>query len=264
MDLGIKGKTALVTGSSVGIGYSIAKILSQEGVIVYVNGRSRESVQSAIDSIKKEGAAGELRPAPYDLSGKSGVDALLKSIPDVDILINNLGIYEIKPFEEITDEDWLRLFEINVLSGIRLSRAYFPKMRAKSWGRIVFISSESGVNTPVEMVHYGVTKTAQLAVARGLAETTVGTGITVNSVLPGPTYSKGVEAFVQQMADSKGVGTKQIEEEFFKTVRPSSLIKRFATSDEVAALVAFVCGKSAAAVNGAALRVDGGVIHSII
>ena len=264
MDLGLKGKKALVTGSTSGIGYSIVKMLGQEGAIVYVNGRSEEHVNSAIEKLQKEGITGKLIPAVFDLASKKGADDLSKSIPSVDILINNLGIYEVKPFEEITDEDWLRFFEVNVLSGIRLSRIYFPHMKTSKWGRIVFISSESGVNIPSEMIHYGMSKTAQLAVARGLAEITVGSGVTVNSVLPGPTYSAGVEQYVKQMAKSRNLSPKQVEEEFFEVVRPTSLLKRFATSDEVASLVAFVCSTHAAAINGAALRVDGGVIHSVV
>ena len=263
MDLGLKGKKALVSASSNGIGYSIAKLLAEEGATVYVNGRSSKSVDAAIEKLKKEVKNPSLLPAPFDLSDKKGVDDLVKVVPSVDILINNLGIYEVKPFEEIPDEDWERFFEINVLSGIRLSRHYFSKMKENKWGRIVFISSESGLNTPAEMVHYGMTKTAQLAVSRGLAETTVGTGITVNSVLPGPTYSVGVETFVKEVAQSKGITAKDVERDFFTTVRPSSLIKRFATGEEVAALVVFVCSLQAAAINGAALRVDGGVTRTI-
>jgi NAD(P)-dependent dehydrogenase (short-subunit alcohol dehydrogenase family) len=182
----------------------------------------------------------------------------------VDILVNNLGIFEPKPFPEISDEDWLRFFEVNVLSGVRLSRIYLPQMLQKNWGRIVFISSESAINIPVEMVHYGVTKTAQLALARGLAESTAGTGVTVNSVMPGPTRSEGVEGFVQNLAKEQGTDAAGFEAEFFRTVRPSSLLKRFATPEEVAAMVVYVCSQRASATNGSALRVDGGVIRSIV
>ncbi len=261
MDLDLKDKVALVTGSTSGIGFAIAKALAEEGASVYINGRSAEKVHAAIDTIKTTN--GKLFAAPFDLSDKAGIDKLIELLPTVDILINNLGIYEVKDFEDISDEDWLRIFNINVMSGIRLSRHYFPKMKAKNWGRIVFISSESGVNIPTEMIHYGMTKTAQLAIARGLAEMTKGTGVTVNSVLPGPTYSEGVEKFVADIAKSKNVTVKQVEDEFFKTVRPSSLIQRFATTDEVGALVAFVCSERGAAINGAPLRVEGGVIRSI-
>jgi len=263
MELELSGKVALVTGSTLGIGFAIAQELVKEGAIVYINGRSPERIREAIDKLKKH-AKGEVRAAPFDLSQKEGAEALLKQVPKVDILVNNLGIYEVKPFQEITDEDWLRLFEINVLSGIRLSRAYFPKMKESQWGRIIFISSESGVHIPVEMIHYGVTKTAQIAVARGLAEITVGTGVTVNSVLPGPTYSEGVEKFVADSAKARNLTVEQVQKEFFTTIRPSSLIKRFATAEEVAALVAFVASPRASAINGAALRVEGGCIHSIL
>ncbi|MCE5318720.1 MAG: SDR family NAD(P)-dependent oxidoreductase [Parachlamydia sp.] len=263
MELELSGKVALVTGSTLGIGFAIAQELVREGATVYINGRSPERVREAIDKLKKN-AKGEVRAAPFDLSQKEGAEALLKQVPKVDILVNNLGIYEVKPFEEITDEDWLRFFEINVLSGIRLSRAYFPKMKESQWGRIIFISSESGVHIPAEMIHYGVTKTAQIAVARGLAEITVGTGVTVNSVLPGPTYSEGVEKFVADSAKARNLTVEQVQKEFFTTIRPSSLIKRFASAEEVAALVAFVASPRASAINGAALRVEGGCIQSIL
>ncbi len=264
MDLELKNKRALVSASSGGIGLSIAEALAKEGATVYINGRSQERVDSAIAQIRKTGAPGTLHPLVADLSTKAGVEKTIQAIPEVDILINNLGIYDIKPFEDITDEEWLRFFEINVLSGIRLSRAYLPSMKNQNWGRIIFISSESGINIPVEMIHYGTTKTAQIAVARGLAETTAGTRVTVNSILPGPTRSEGVEKFIADNAQARGVDTATLEKEFFKTMRPSSLIKRFASSDEVAALVAFVCSPRASAINGAALRVEGGVLRSIV
>ncbi len=259
MDFGLKGKVALVTGSTSGIGFSIAKALALEGASVYINGRSKEKIQAAMDQIE-----GKTFAAPFDLTDVNDTEKLFALLPKVDILVNNLGIYEVKSFEETTDEDWLRIFNINVMSGVRLSRYYFPKMKASNWGRIIFISSESGASTPTEMIHYGMTKTAQLAVSRGLAELTKGTGVTVNSVLPGPTYSEGVERFVADMAKSKNLTAKQVEEDFFKTVRPGSLLQRFGTTDEVAALVAFTCSKQAAAINGTALRVDGGVVHSIL
>lgn len=264
MDLGLENKVALITGSTDGIGFAIAKALVNEGATIYINGRSKSRVDEAIQRLKTEGAKGKIEAAPFDLSKMEGTEALFQSIPTLDILVNNLGIYEIKAFQDITDEDWMRIFEINVLSGIRLSRHYLPKMKEKNWGRIVFISSESGVSTPAEMIHYGVTKTAQLAVSRGLAETTQGTKITVNSVLPGPTATTGVNEFLNQVAKAKGITPEQAETDFFKEVRPSSLIKRFATPDEVAALVAFLSSERAAAINGAALRVEGGVIRSII
>lgn len=262
MDFKLTGKTALVTGSASGIGFSIAQFLAQEGAKVYVNGRTAKTVETAISKMKE--VRGEVLPAPFNLELQKESNQLIAKIPHVDILINNLGIYEVKPFEEITDEDWLRIFSINVLSGIRLSRYYFPKMKQQNYGRIIFISSESAVNAPAEMVHYGMTKTAQLSVARGLAEMSAGSNVTVNSVLPGPTYTGGVEEFIAQIAEEKQITPKQVEQDFFTTVRPSSLIKRFIKADEVGSLVAFLCSGLAAAINGAALRVDGGVTRSIL
>jgi NAD(P)-dependent dehydrogenase (short-subunit alcohol dehydrogenase family) len=264
MDLQLNGKRALVTGSSAGIGFAIAAALAREGAAVVINGRSASRLEESAKKLRASGAKGEIIASAIDLSTQTGVDALLKQIPEVDILVNNLGIYEPKPFDQITDADWLKIFEVNVMSGIRLSRAYLPKMKQKNWGRIIFISSESAVNIPAEMIHYGMTKTAQLAISRGLAETTAGTGVTVNSVLPGPTRSEGVEQFMESMAKAEGKDVAQAEKEFFKTVRPSSLLKRFATPDEVAALVAFVASPLSSATNGAALRVDGGVVRSIV
>ena len=262
MDLQLRHTRALISGSTAGIGLAVAKALAREGADVIVNGRSEGRVEAAVKEIHQAGASGGVFASAADLSSRNGVDSLLRQFPAVDILVNNLGMYEPKPFEQITDEDWLRIFEFNVLSGVRLSRAYLPGMKKKNWGRIIFISSESGINIPAEMIHYGVTKTAQLAVSRGLAETTAGTGVTVNSVLPGPTRSEGVEQFVQSMARERKTDAATIEKEFFQTVRPSSLLQRFATTDEVAALVAFVASPLSSATNGAALRVDGGVVRS--
>ncbi len=262
MDLQLRNKRALVSGSTAGIGFAIALALAREGASVVVNGRSSDRVDAAVKKIRDSGVTSEIIASALDLATAPGVAALVKQLPEVDILINNLGMYEPKAFENISDADWLQIFEVNVMSGVRLSRAYLPGMKRKNWGRIVFISSESGINTPVEMIHYGVTKTAQLAVSRGLAETTAGTGVTVNSVLPGPTRSEGVEEFVQSMARERHTDAATIEKEFFQNVRPSSLLKRFATPDEVAALVAFVASPLSAATNGAALRVDGGVVRS--
>ncbi len=264
MDLLLANKTALVTGSTAGIGFAIASLLAQEGAAVVVNGRSQGRVEEAVRRIKKENKDAQVTGVAADLGEKDGVDLLTKTVPALDILVNNLGIFEAKPFPEITDEDWLRFFEVNVLSGVRLSRFYLPGMLQQNWGRIVFISSESGLNIPVEMIHYGVTKTAQIALARGLAETTAGTNVTVNSVLPGPTRSEGVEKFVQDMAQGHGGDEGAVEKEFFRSVRPSSLLKRFATPEEVAAMVVYVCSPRASATNGAALRVDGGVVRSIV
>jgi|SRR5919202_3360177 NAD(P)-dependent dehydrogenase (short-subunit alcohol dehydrogenase family) len=264
MDLKLTDKIALVSGSTAGIGLAIATALAQEGATVIVNGRSPERVSAAVEQITQTTPDAKLRGVVADLSTQSGADELLQHIPQVDILVNNLGIYEAKAFADISDQDWMKIIEVNVLSGVRLSRHYLPLMLQKDWGRIIFISSESAVNIPAEMIHYGVTKTAQLALARGLAETTVGSGVTVNSVLAGPTKSEGVESFVQGLATSQGVDPTQVEQEFFQNVRPSSLLKRFALPSEVAALVAFVASPLSSATNGAALRVDGGVVRSII
>jgi NAD(P)-dependent dehydrogenase (short-subunit alcohol dehydrogenase family) len=264
MDLGLEKKKAFVSGSTGGIGFAIAQSLANEGASVFINGRSQERVDAAISKIKSSNKKAEVQGIVADVAKREGTSKVLASLDSVDILINNFGIYEVKPFEDISDEDWLRLFEANVLSGIRLSRGFLPKMKAQEFGRVVFISSESGINTPSEMIHYGLTKTSQLALSRGLAETTVGTKITVNSVLPGPTRSEGVEKYIADVAYSRGVDFKTVEDDFFKEVRPSSLIKRFATSEEVADLVTFVCSSKASAINGAALRVDGGVVRSIL
>ncbi|WP_427500743.1 SDR family NAD(P)-dependent oxidoreductase [Methylomonas sp. MED-D] len=261
MDLQLHYKTALVTGSTAGIGFAIAKALAGEGANVIVNGRSAASVAQAIEELAPC-AANQLFSFAGDLSRADTADALLAAHPQVDILINNLGIFEPVAFEDIPDADWRRLFEVNVLSGVRLARLYLPAMRAANWGRIVFISSESGVQIPAEMIHYGMTKASQIAVARGLAEHVAGTGITVNSVLPGPTRSRGVGDFVNQLAEQQGISFEAFEQQFFETVRPTSLIKRFATTDEVASLVCYLASPLAAATTGAALRVDGGVIKS--
>lgn len=264
MDLQLTGKRALVTGSTAGIGYAIAESLAREGADVVVTGRTRERVNSALARITKTVPGAHVSGVAADLGTDSGYRTAVDEFPDVDILVNNLGIFEPKPFDNITDDDWRRFFEVNVLSGVRFSRHYLPHMRDRNWGRIIFISSESAIQIPAEMIHYGFTKTAQLAVARGLAETTTGSGVTVNSVLPGPTASEGVTTFIQQMAEAAGAGEGAIEQEFFRTTRPSSLLKRFETPEEIAALVTFVASPLASAINGAALRVDGGVVRSII
>lgn len=264
MDLGLRGKLALVTGSTAGIGLAAARLLATEGADVVVNGRTDTRVRAAVRAIEEEVAGATVRGVAADLGSAYGCSALVTEVPDVDVLVNNLGIFEPRPFEEISDGDWLRFFETNVLSGVRLARHYLPGMRCRDWGRIVFVSSESAIQIPAEMIHYGMTKTAQLAVARGLAETTAGTGVTVNSVLPGPTASEGVTDFVARMAEARGSDRDTMEREFFETARPSSLLRRFATPDEVAAMIAYVCSPRSSATNGAALRVDGGVVRSIV
>jgi len=264
MDLGLTGKRALVTGSTAGIGLATARALASEGAHVTVNGRTEARVGNAVARLRSELPRATIDGIAADLSGGDGCQLLIGRLPDVDVLVNNLGIFELKPFEQIPDEDWLRFFETNVLSGIRLARHYVRGMRSRNWGRIVFISSESALQIPTEMIHYGMTKTAQLAVSRGLAETLAGTGVTVNSVLPGPTASEGVGEFVAKMAVARGVDAATVEREFFATARPSSVLQRFATPDEVAAMITFVCSVQASATTGAALRVDGGVVRAIV
>ena len=268
MDLQLAGKTALVSGSTAGIGYSIALALAAEGAHVTINGRTAQRVAEALARLRADldakgvGRAG-LAGIAADLGSAAGVEELTSQVSDVDILINNVGIFEPKPFGEIADAEWLRFFEVNVLSGVRLSRRYLPGMMARGWGRVIFISSESGLNTPSEMIHYGVTKTAQLALSRGLAQDAAGTGVTVNAVLPGPTRSEGVGTFVGQMARDRGISAEEMEKDFFAHARPSSLLKRFETTDEIAAVVTFVCSPLASAITGSALRAEGGVVQSI-
>jgi hypothetical protein len=257
MNLQLDGKTALVTGSTGGIGLAIATALAKEGAAVIVNGRTQERVDEAV---RNSGAAYGIAA---DLGAEAGAHAVSARFPSVDILVNNLGIFEPKPFEQISDDDWRRFFEVNVMSGVRLSRHYIGAMKRNNWGRIIFISSESALQIPVEMIHYGMTKTAQLAISRGLAETTAGTAVTVNAVLPGPTESEGVAEFVRRLATEKGVARDEVEKEFFEKARPSSILRRFATPEEVASVVAFVASPLASAINGAALRADGGVVRSI-
>ncbi|AVH71257.1 SDR family NAD(P)-dependent oxidoreductase [Nostoc sp. 'Lobaria pulmonaria (5183) cyanobiont'] len=264
MDLKLHGKSALVSGSTAGIGLATALGLAQEGASIIVNGRSEERVAQAIAKIQHSTPDAKVSGVVADAGTASGVEKLIQEVPDVDILINNVGIYEPKTFFDITDKDWLNIFEVNVLSGVRLSRQYLQKQLEQNWGRIIFISSESAIQIPVEMIHYGTTKTAQLAIARGLAEMTVGTGVTVNSVLPGPTRSEGVEGFITNLGQERGITRAEVEAEFFQNVRPTSLIKRFATNEEVAAIVVYLSSPVASATNGAALRVDGGVIRSIV
>ena len=261
MDLQLAKKIALVSGSTAGIGNAIATSLAREGARVIVNGRTPAAVDAAVSDMKKA-TGGDVVGFAGDLSAAAVADQLLRQHSHLDILINNLGIFEVKAFEDISDAEWQRFFDVNVLSGARLARLYLPAMRQRNWGRIIFISSESGLQIPAEMIHYGMTKAAQIAVARGLAEATAGTGITVNSVLPGPTRSRGVGDFVADWAAKSGKSAQTVESEFFKSARPTSLLKRFATPEEVAALVTFVASPLSAATNGAALRVDGGVVKS--
>jgi len=262
MDLGLRDKRALVTGSTAGIGLATALGLAAEGARVFVNGRTQARVARAIETIKAKMPGANVDGLAADLGTRAGCDALIARLPELDVLVNNVGIFEPKPFEQISDEDWLRFFETNVLSGVRLARHYVAGMRARNWGRIVFVSSESGLQIPAEMIHYGMTKTAQVAVARWIAETVAGTGITVNSVLAGPTRSEGVETFITQLG--AGGDTAAFEAEFFKTIRPSSLLKRFATIEEVASMIVYLSSPLASATTGAAIRVDGGVVRAIL
>jgi NAD(P)-dependent dehydrogenase (short-subunit alcohol dehydrogenase family) len=264
MDLKLNGKVALITGSTAGIGLAIAESLAREGAHVYLNGRTQTRVDAAITEIRSKVPNARVDGIAADFSNDSGALTLVERLPMVDVLVNNVGIFEPKPFAEIPDEDWYRFFEVNVMSGVRLSRHYLGSMLDRNWGRILFISSESGVQIPAEMVHYGMTKTAQVAVARGIAESCAGTGVTANSILAGPTASEGVGGFVEAMAIQQNKSKQQVEQEFFEKARPSSLIKRFATVEEVAAMVTYVASDLSSATNGAALRVDGGVIRAIL
>jgi NAD(P)-dependent dehydrogenase (short-subunit alcohol dehydrogenase family) len=264
MELGLKGKTAVVSGSTAGIGLGIAVALAREGANVVVNGRTSARVESALQKIRSLVQTTNVSGVAADLGTKEGVASFIKHVPQTDVLVNNLGIFEVKPFLEIPDEDWQRFFEVNVLSGVRLTRHYLPAMLKKNWGRVIFISSESGQQIPAEMVHYGMTKTAQIAIARGVAESIAGSGVTVNSVLVGPTASEGAGEFVDSFAKEKGITKAEVEKEFFQNIRPSSLLKRFETTEEVAAVVAFLAGNQSITINGAAVRADGGVVRSIL
>ena len=264
MDLKLADKKAFISGSTAGIGYAIAERFLKEGAEVIINGRSQESVDAAVQTLKSSTGNDKVSGVAADFSKVAEVNQLLEAIPEVDILINNAGIFEPKAFTEIPDEDWFRFFEINVMSGVRLARHYFPKMLEKNWGRIIFISSESGVFIPDEMIHYGMTKTAQIAVSRGLAELTKGTNVTVNTIMPGPTKSRGVGDFIEDLANSNNSSVEGVEKEFFKTMRPTSLIQRFASVEEVADTVVYFSSPLASATNGAAIRAEGGLVKSIL
>jgi NAD(P)-dependent dehydrogenase (short-subunit alcohol dehydrogenase family) len=263
MDLQLRGKRALVTGSTAGIGLATVEALAREGADVIVNGRTIPRVEAAVARIRAVVPAVAVSGVAADVGTAEGCAAIVRAVPAVDVLVNNAGIFAPAPFEEIADAEWLRFFEVNVLSGVRLSRAYLPGMLAQGWGRIVFVSSESALHVPVEMIHYGTTKTAQLAVARGLAESTAGTAVTVNAVLPGPTRSEGVGAFLDDLARQQRITAAEVERAFFERARPTSLLRRFETPEEIAAFIAFVASPRASGVNGAALRVDGGVVRAI-
>jgi NAD(P)-dependent dehydrogenase (short-subunit alcohol dehydrogenase family) len=264
MDLQLKNKKALITGSTAGIGYAIARQLAKENAHVYINGRTAERVEATIKKLKDETGNQNIEGFAVDFSDSKQIENLIQQLPAVDILVNNVGIFEPKAFKDISDADWFKFFEVNVLSGVRLARAYFDKMIEKNWGRVIFISSESAVQIPDEMIHYGMTKTAQIAVSRGLAELTKGTNVTVNTILPGPTGSEGVGGFIESLAKDQGKSVGEVEKDFFQHMRPSSLLQRFATPDEIASLVTYVASPLSAATNGAALRADGGVVRSIL
>jgi NAD(P)-dependent dehydrogenase (short-subunit alcohol dehydrogenase family) len=264
MDLGLKGKLAVVSGSTAGIGLAIATTLAREGARVVINGRTAARVKAAAEGLRMELRGAEVTEVAADLGTADGVAKLIEAVPSADILVNNLGIFEIKPFLEISDADWLRFYEVNVLSGVRLTRHYLPGMLQKKWGRVIFISSESGQHIPAEMVHYGMTKTAQIAIARGIAESFPASGVTVNSVLVGPTASEGAGTFVESAAKQQGISKEQVERQFFESMRPTSLLRRFETVEEVAAVVAFIASTQSIGINGAAVRAEGGVVRSIL
>jgi NAD(P)-dependent dehydrogenase (short-subunit alcohol dehydrogenase family) len=263
MNLGLQGKLATVTGSTAGIGFAIATTLAEEGARVVINGRTQARVDAALERLRMQNRGAEFAGVAADLGTAAGIDAFVKAVPTADILVNNLGIFEVKPFLEISDADWQRFFDVNILSGVRLSRQYLPYMLKKNWGRIIFISSESAQQIPTEMIHYGMTKTAQVAIANGIARSVAGTGVTANSILVGPTASEGAGAFLEQAARQQGIGSAEMEKQFFSSARPTSLLKRFETPEEVASVVAFMAGTQGAVINGAAVRAEGGVVLSI-
>ncbi len=261
MDLKLQGKKAVVTASTAGIGLAVATALAREGAEVAITGRTRQRVEAARERIDRSAPGAHTVGVAADLATAAGAEALLSAVPETDILVNNLGVYKQAPFGEITDEDWASMFNVNVTSGARLARRYMPGMFARGWGRVLFVSSESGINIPVEMIHYGVTKTAVLALSRGLALTTVGTAVTVNALLPGPTLTEGVGDMLEELARQHGGDRKAAEREFFTRLRPSSLLKRFEDPMEIGELAAFVASPLASGINGAALRVDGGIVN---
>jgi NAD(P)-dependent dehydrogenase (short-subunit alcohol dehydrogenase family) len=264
MDLQLTGKNAIVTGSSAGIGWAIALELAMEGVNVVINGRDETRLKAAAHRIQEKSSKVKVGYSTADLSTEAGCSQLIATQPDCDILVNNLGIFDPRPFEQISDAEWYRFFDVNVMSGVRLARHYLPKMKQKNWGRMIFISSESGIGPPGDMVHYGMTKSAQLSISRALAETCAGTQVTVNAVLPGPTMTEGVGVLFTKLAAESGVTVAQKEKDFFAQGRPTSLLKRFIDPAEVAGMVAYLCSPRAAATNGAALRVEGGIVRTIV
>ena len=264
MDLNLEGKVALVTGSTAGIGYATAEALAREGAHVVVNGRDEQRTRAAAERMAAENDGAHINAAAGDLSTAEGAEELIEDVGDIDILVNNVGYFEPRPFFEIEDAEWTRMFEVNVMSGVRLARYYLPRMMKRGWGRIIFVSSESGAYMPAEMIHYGFSKTAQLAIARGLAELTAGSQVTVNSVLPGPTMTEGVSAYLDDLAASQSMTREQAIASFFANNRPTSLIRRFAEPHEVADVIAYVASPRAALTNGAPVRAEGGIIRSYV
>lgn len=263
MNIDLTGKTAIVTGSTAGIGRATAEGLARAGAAVVVNGRGDARVEQAVKELRAAFPKAEITGVAADLSTAEGAQTLIARVPRADILVNNLGTAMPKDFADLTDDDWLRLFQINVMSGVRMSRHYLPAMVRQGWGRIVFVSSESALQIPREMIDYGMTKTAQLAISRGLAESVAGTGVTVNAVLPGPTRSEILTHVMAAQAQAQGISPEEAEDAFIRTARPSSLIQRLSTPEEVASMIVYVCSQQASATTGAALRVDGGVVRSI-
>jgi len=264
MDLQLDGKIALVTGSTAGIGYATAQTLAREGARVVVNGRDERRTRSAAEGIAAEIDGAHINAAAGDLATADGASQLIDEVGDVDILVNNVGTFAPRPFAEIDDAEWTRIFEVNVMSGVRLARHYLPRMLKQGWGRIIFVSSESGAYVPAEMIHYGFSKTAQLAIARGLAEMTAGSRVTVNSVMPGPTMTEGVSAYLDELAESQSMTREQAIEAFFVENRPTSLIRRFATPDEIADVITYIASPRASVTNGAPIRAEGGIIRSFV
>ncbi len=263
MHIDLKDKVALVTASTAGIGFAIAHGLAAAGATTLINGRSQQRVDAAVAKLREALPEAQVRGVAADLATAQGCDALVAEVPDVDILVNNAGIFGPQDFFEVPDDVWQRFYDVNVLSGVRLSRAYLPGMVDRGWGRVIFISSESALNIPEDMIHYGMTKTAQLAVSRGLAKRMRGTGVTVNAVLPGPTLSDGMAEMLHQSGLPANADMAQAAAEFVLEHRPSSIIERAATTTEVANMVVYVASPQASATTGAALRVDGGVVDSL-
>ena len=264
MDLELQDRRALVTGSTAGIGYAIARGLAAEGASVVITGRTQANVDGALARLKEEFPGANAEGVAADCATADGAEKVFARIDSVDILVNNLGIYDRKPFFDIDDAEWMRYFEVNVLSGVRFARRYARGMANKGWGRILFVSSESGLNIPKEMIHYGTTKTAQLAISRGLAMELAGTGVTVNAVLPGPTTTENTSRMREARAKAAGKTVGEIEQEFFSAYRPTTLINRFTSAGEVANLAVYLCGAGASGTTGAAMKVDGGVVNQIM